>query len=448
MTTRVQPKRGFKGCFPFLSWMHTNLLVFDVLYCSSRGSNKTQFMPIKMKCPAFFTFYFKKINYSKVSIPNEFITQLDQPLPKAICLLGHYNMPWIASVQNDENKWCLVKGWSKFVKDMKIEEGDFLLFEYFIRGFFDVKVFDPSGMEKVIEKDSWETTYKDNKAADECDNKRNVRNSNNIDEEGDYYAKWDHYFYDDDEAARVHEQTMKDVFVTEDNVQVTEEGQEVIEVAKGHVLEDSVEMIEEDNEDDEEANEVNKESDEYEPNDDIEGTDESLHFDSIERTEEIHETIEDTHFQNMDDTDGEILERTVRTRDEQDSQRKSRDLLSLRYGIDIFRAGLAPQPQNPYFVTGIMNKRKGNLFVPNDLVKDNGDIDFSKKAYFIDPTGRRLVAKCTKWKNGTVAISGGWRKLCTLNYIEKDDRCICEIVDGEEELGIHVTVVRGNDIRG
>ncbi|XP_051138255.1 B3 domain-containing protein At4g34400-like [Andrographis paniculata] len=401
-------------------------------------------MPIKMKCPAFFTFYFKKIGKSKQSIPNEFITQLDEPLPKAVCLLGHYNMPWIASVQNDENKWCLVKGWSKFVKDMKIEEGDFLLFEYFIRGFFDVKVFDPSGMEKVIEKNSWETTNKDNKTADECDYKIKVRNSNNIDEEVDHYAKWDHYFYDEDEATRVHEQTKKDVCVPEDNLQLTEEGQEVNEGAEGHVPKDSVEMIEEDNEDDEEANEIDQESDEYEPSDDVEVSDESLPVDSVERTEEIQEAIEDTNVQNMDET----LERTVRTRDQQDSQRRSTDLLSLRYGIDIFRAGLAPKPQNPYFVTGLMDKRKGNLFVPKDVVKDNDDIDFSKKAYFIDPTGKRFVAKCKKWKDGRVAISGGWRKLCNLNFIEKGDRCICELVEGEDELVIHVTVVRGNDIRG
>ncbi|XP_051138528.1 B3 domain-containing protein At4g34400-like [Andrographis paniculata] len=95
-----------------------------------------------------------------------------------------------------------------------------------------------------------------------------------------------------------------------------------------------------------------------------------------------------------------------------------------------------------------MDKRKGNLFVPKDVVKDNDDIDFSKKAYFIDQTGRRIVAKCKKWKDGRVAISGGWRKLCTLNYIQKDDRCICELVEGEEELAVHVTIIRGNDIRG
>ncbi|XP_051119900.1 B3 domain-containing protein At4g34400-like [Andrographis paniculata] len=238
---------------------------------------------------------------------------------------------------------------------MKFEDGDFLFFEYFTKGFFDVNAFGPSGMEKIEEKYSSENTDVDN--------------------------------------------------------------------------------------------EVNEVTDEYEPINNVEVTVEHLPIDNVEMTKEINEASEDDHVQNNQEIEQLNIERTLPTRDQQDSERLPRDRIEQRYGIDIFRAGLASQPRNPYFVTGVMDKRKGNLFVPRDVVQDN-NIDFSKKAQFIDSTGRRLMARCKEWKDGRISISGGWRKVCTFNNIDKDDRCICELVEGEDELAIHVIVVRANQIRG
>ncbi|XP_051119902.1 B3 domain-containing protein At4g34400-like [Andrographis paniculata] len=390
-----------------------------------------------------------KIDILRV-IPDEFIKQLNQPLAKAVYLLGHYNMPWIASVRNKEDKWCFAEGWSKFVEGMKIEDGDFLLFEYFIKGFFDVKAFDSSGKERVKEKDLSDITDKDNKVADGCDNNKNVRNLNN---------------YDEDEAERVPEQVIRD-----NNVQVNGEGHEINEGDEEHVPEDSILMIEDANEVNEvgneylyngfvqatkEVHEVVEGADEYVSIDNVEVINESVPINSVEMTEEIHEANEDNHVQNNQEVEliningigGENLEINLAARDQEDSERRSRDRLVQRNGIDIFRAGLAPQPRNPYFVTGVMDRRQGNLFVPKNVVKDNV-IDFSKKAHFIDPTGRRFMARCKQWKDGRIVISGGWRKVCTFNYIKKDDKCICELVEGDDELAIHVTVVRGNDIQG
>ncbi|KAI3451161.1 hypothetical protein Pfo_007826 [Paulownia fortunei] len=115
------------------------------------------------------------------------------------------------------------------------------------------------------------------------------------------------------------------------------------------------------------------------------------------------------------------------------SSRNTRERLinfsSKCYGMEIFQAGLAQQPRNPYFVTKIMEKRKGDLFIPMDVIKDN-NLDLTQEIMLVDPRGRQFRAKCKKWKDGRMIVSGGWRSLCRLNFVQQEDKCICEFVQG------------------
>ncbi|KAL3655761.1 hypothetical protein CASFOL_000157 [Castilleja foliolosa] len=152
------------------------------------------------------------------------------------------------------------------------------------------------------------------------------------------------------------------------------------------------------------------------------------------------ETVEDEYeFEDDDDDDQEFaLDRanTIGTRQ-----------VSLRrdcYGMEIFQAGLAQQPTNPYFVSKVNQKRKGDLFVPKDLMKDFS-IEFGDEIMLVDPADREYRGKCKKWSDGRVVISGGWRSLCRLNVVGQDDKCICEFVEGTKgRLFLNISFVRAN----
>ncbi|KAL0378924.1 UNVERIFIED_CONTAM: hypothetical protein Sradi_3197900 [Sesamum radiatum] len=118
-----------------------------------------------------------------------------------------------------------------------------------------------------------------------------------------------------------------------------------------------------------------------------------------------------------------------------------------KYCMEIFQAGLVEQPMNPYFVTKIMPKRKGDLFIPMDIIKYS-NLDFTQEITLVDPKGRKFHAKCKKWKDGRMVVAGGWRSLCRLNFVEQDDKCICEFVQGEGRcLFLNVSFVRAGDQR-
>ncbi|KAL0449294.1 UNVERIFIED_CONTAM: hypothetical protein Slati_1485800 [Sesamum latifolium] len=120
---------------------------------------------------------------------------------------------------------------------------------------------------------------------------------------------------------------------------------------------------------------------------------------------------------------------------------------SSKYGMEIFQAGLLEQPMNPYFVTKIMPKRKGDLFIPMDIIKYS-NLDFTQEITLVDPKGRKFHAKCKKWKDGRIVVAGGWRSLCRLNFVEQEDKCICEFVQGEGRcLFLKVSFVRVGDQR-
>ncbi|KAK6121937.1 hypothetical protein DH2020_044320 [Rehmannia glutinosa] len=80
------------------------------------------------------------------------------------------------------------------------------------------------------------------------------------------------------------------------------------------------------------------------------------------------------------------------------------------------------------------------LFIPMDFIKDF-NIDFTEEITLVDPRRRAFRAKCKKWKDGRMIVTGGWRRLCRLNLVTKDDRCICEFIQEEDRrLYLNVSV--------
>ncbi|XP_060181785.1 B3 domain-containing protein At5g60140-like [Lycium barbarum] len=110
-----------------------------------------------------------------------------------------------------------------------------------------------------------------------------------------------------------------------------------------------------------------------------------------------------------------------------------------QYGADIFKSGRATQPKNPYFVAKIRLKRRDQLYVPIDVVRDF-KLEIPPTMTICDSASREFETKLKNWKDGRIWLHGGWRSLCRLNLVEKNDRCICEFVKGKGEKGLYLQV--------
>ncbi|CAN4107622.1 unnamed protein product [Withania somnifera] len=117
---------------------------------------------------------------------------------------------------------------------------------------------------------------------------------------------------------------------------------------------------------------------------------------------------------------------------------KVRDPLD-QYGADIFKSGRATQPKNPYFVARIRAKKRDQLYIPIDVVRDY-KLELPSSMTIRDSAGREFEARLKNWKDGRIWLSGGWRSLCRWNLVEKDDRSICEFVRGKGKKDLYLKV--------
>ncbi|XP_055815767.1 B3 domain-containing protein At5g60140-like isoform X2 [Solanum dulcamara] len=127
-----------------------------------------------------------------------------------------------------------------------------------------------------------------------------------------------------------------------------------------------------------------------------------------------------------------------KARCKRDTGRKVRDIPD-QYGADIFKSGRATQPKNPYFVAKIQAKRRDQLYIPIDVVRDY-KLELPSRMTIRDSAGREFETKRKNWKDGRIWLIGGWRSICRWNLVEKDDRCICEFVRGKGENDIYLQV--------
>ncbi|KAK4477634.1 hypothetical protein RD792_016872, partial [Penstemon davidsonii] len=115
------------------------------------------------------------------------------------------------------------------------------------------------------------------------------------------------------------------------------------------------------------------------------------------------------------------------------------------YGKDIFEAGLAPVPSNPYFVTKINPKRRSELLLPVNFITDHKYLDLPEEMMLIDPNNREYWVSYGKWSDGRSLYRGsGLSELHQRNGVDGDDICIFEFIKkpGSEDLHMKVNFVR------
>nr|GLL47350.1 putative B3 domain-containing protein At5g66980 [Ipomoea trifida] len=131
--------------------------------------------------------------------------------------------------------------------------------------------------------------------------------------------------------------------------------------------------------------------------------------------------------------------------EKKDASVKRRDVPD-HYGLKLFNSGRFTQPKNPYFVTKIRPKRRDDLYIPVELVRDY-NIKLPAKVILCDERNQKWDAYIKMWSDGRTWLSGGWRKLCKWNLVQEKDRCICEFVPSlGPELVLKVTIIRRKDL--
>ncbi|CAH9067112.1 unnamed protein product [Cuscuta europaea] len=126
--------------------------------------------------------------------------------------------------------------------------------------------------------------------------------------------------------------------------------------------------------------------------------------------------------------------------EERISRKETKDVPD-HYGVDIFKSGHYTQPTNPYFVAGIRSKRRNDLYIPRDVIKD---IVLPPTIILRDPRGKEWIMKAKVWADGRTWMSGGWMNLCRRNLVEKNDRLICEFLpreEGKDDVVLQVTAI-------
>lgn len=74
---------------------------------------------------------------------------MEEALPEKVHFRDRFDNIWTVNVQRDGDDWYFLgNGWVKFVEDNELQSGDLLVFEYFRKGWFRVRIYGKSCNEK------------------------------------------------------------------------------------------------------------------------------------------------------------------------------------------------------------------------------------------------------------------------------------------------------------
>ncbi|CAI8583592.1 unnamed protein product [Vicia faba] len=87
------------------------------------------------------------LHQEKLMIPIKFVKKYGESLPKAICLKTPNGEDWELSLVRSDGKIWFEKGWKEFADYHSLSHGHLLLFKYGKTCYFEVRIFDNSGLE-------------------------------------------------------------------------------------------------------------------------------------------------------------------------------------------------------------------------------------------------------------------------------------------------------------
>ncbi|KAF7114379.1 hypothetical protein RHSIM_RhsimUnG0089900 [Rhododendron simsii] len=108
---------------------------------------------------------------------------------------------------------------------------------------------------------------------------------------------------------------------------------------------------------------------------------------------------------------------------------------------DIFDYGMVARPKSPHFVAKLREKRRNELYIPVDVIKDHR-LKLPENLILLNEEGREWSSKVHVWKDGRTWL--GWRAFCKWNNLKREDRCLCEFVheEGRQEIYLKLNILR------
>ncbi|KAG5625057.1 hypothetical protein H5410_010275 [Solanum commersonii] len=320
---------------------------------------------------------FQLVNANELKkIPTGYTNYKNGKLPRNVFLSDRFNNIWPMGVTRIGRDLYFQYGWEKFIEDNTLEFGDFIIFDYDGNETFDFKLLGITGCVKEGAKcEKKEKVNVEHRKSVELKEKNRTRNNNDSS-------------FDDDNT---------------DNYMIEEEDNDKVEVEK-----------EEKEDDEEEGAEKEIEEEVVE-----EGKNDETEKEVEERKEDETEEEED------EEENGTTKTFKKKTSGSKAGRRKAitfkvRNMLD-RYGADIFKSGRATQPKNPYFVAKILPKRRNQLYVPIDVVRDY-KLELPPSMTIRDSAGREFETRVNNWKDGRIWLMGGWRSICRWNLVEENDK--------------------------
>lgn len=84
------------------------------------------------------------------TLPQGFTKCIEGRFPKLVVLTDGNTNFWRVKVEKIQGDTCFQDGWPTFLGDTLVKEGDLLVFEYYCKGMFKVKLFDVYAREKKL----------------------------------------------------------------------------------------------------------------------------------------------------------------------------------------------------------------------------------------------------------------------------------------------------------
>ncbi|KAL0436893.1 UNVERIFIED_CONTAM: hypothetical protein Sradi_0397200 [Sesamum radiatum] len=326
---------------------------------------------------------------------------MQRVLAQGVVLRDRYGNLWTMRVARTGDKWYFREDWPQFCEENSLEIGDIVVFNYKGDNLFDFVLLGHDAREKkgvgalklimLVKRD-------DSQEHDEHDD--------------DYVQEEESEEHDDDDDGYVQEDESEEHDDDDDDDYVQEEESEE---------HDDDDYVQEEEEEDEQVRSIHKK---------VKVKSKSKSSCALKKN-----SSEDHTF-----GIGSIPSK----------RRYKKKNLPDCYGADIFESGVAVQPRNPFFVSrSRLSRRKNELYIPKDVITDY-DLKIPEKLLLVDEQGRKWETKMKQWKDGRLWCTRGWRSLCNVNGIGKDDTCICEFVQDQQGrnhvLHILVHLVHGLDI--
>ncbi|KAK3005186.1 hypothetical protein RJ639_016428, partial [Escallonia herrerae] len=335
------------------------------------------------KILAFFKFFQPEHSSQRMEIPLAFTLHMRGVLPDKAMLRDRYKNLWPVEVTKIGNNFFFQDGWRKFLEDNCLEEGDFLVFQYDGCCFFDFKLLGAT----ACEKEGVEPFCPEVK----------------------------------DEKEEAHQK------LEEDTQMQKEEDEEQEEEEVGEENDDDIDEYDE--EEDEEEWEEEEEKEDDDDDDEEYDEEEELSNAGLSLTKSAGKNAPALAFRKgkaIVNVEGGSKNINAMENDDGDWD-------------DIFKSGLVARPKNPYFVAKIRPKRKSELYIPTDVIKDF-KIKLREEMVICNQDGKTWTAKVSTWNDGRTYLTRQWRSFCKWNDVQLGDRCLCEIVKGRGRRGTHLQV--------